>query len=91
MANIIKVSKEDRDIVQRANVESSSLANLISFMITNQVDINNERFLEYEKRYQEAYQNFEKEKFNIERKYLSNVTYSSWVLDYDSCEITYNV
>lgn len=91
MANIIHVSEEDRNMVQRANVDSSSLANLITFMINNNVDVSNERFQEYEKRYQEAYLEFEKAKAYVEKKYLSGLNPNSWTLDYESCEITYNV
>jgi hypothetical protein len=90
MGNIIRVTEEDRNAVQRANVDSASLANLISYMISNNMDISNERFQEYERKYQEAFLNFEKEKTNIEKKYLKGLTYTSWALDYETCEITYN-
>ena len=88
---IIRVSEEDRNAVQRANVDSASLANLITFMISNNMDLSNERFQDYERRYQEAFATFEKEKANIEKKYLKGINYSSWSLDYETCEITYNV
>lgn len=91
MANIIRVTEEDRNAVQRANVEASSLANLITFMISNNMDITNERFQDYEKRYQEAYGAFEREKAKIEKKYLVGLNATSWALDYETCEITYNV
>lgn len=91
MANIIRVSEDDRNTVQRANVEMSSLANLIAFIISNNMDITNERFQEYEKKYQDAYLTFEKEKANIEKKYLKGLNFTTWSLDYESCEITYNV
>lgn len=91
MTNIIRVSEEDRNTVQRANIESTSLANLISFMIANNMDVSNERFQEYERKYQEAFETFEKAKSMIEKKYLKNLKQTSWTLDYESCEITYNV
>lgn len=91
MANIIRVSEEDRNAVQRANVDSASLANLITFMISNNMDISNERFQEYERRYQEAFSRFELEKSKIEKKYLKGLKFTSWSLDYETCEIVYNV
>lgn len=91
MANIIRVTEEDRNAVQRANVDSASLANLITYMISNNIDVSNERFQEYEKRYQEAFNRFELEKTKIEKKYLKGLNVASWTLDYESCEITYNV
>lgn len=91
MENIIRVTEEDRNAVQRANVESASLANLISFMIASNMDLSNERFQEYERKYQAAYAEFEAEKAKIEKKYLKGVKFSSWTLDYESCEITYSV
>ena len=90
MINIIRVSEEDRNAVQRANMDSASLANLISFMVANNIDISNERFQDYERRYQEAFSRFEQEKSKLEKKYLSGKKFISWALDYESCEITYN-
>ena len=91
MTKTIIVDTKDRDLVQRANVDASSLANLITFMISNNMDLSNERFQDYEKRYQEAYSAFEREKARIEKKYLAGLGATSWALDYETCEITYNV
>lgn len=91
MTKTIIVDTKDRDVVQRANVDASSLANLITFMISNNMDLSNERFQDYEKRYQEAYGIFEREKSRIEKKYLAGLNATSWALDYETCEITYNV
>ena len=87
----IIIDEYDRDKVQRADVETSSLANLLTFMVNNNVNITNERFQDYEKRYKEAYLQFEKEKANIEKKYLKGTNFTSWSLSYEDCEITYNV
>lgn len=89
MANIIIIDKMDRDRVQKADIEAASLMNLITFMINHDIDISNERFLQYEKKYQKAFFEFESAKSDIEKKYLSNLNAKSWNLSYDNCELTY--
>ena len=89
MANIIKVSEEDRNKVQRADVEVASYQNIISYIIANNMDISNERFKEYEKRHQDAVLAFELVKNELQKKYLSNVKASHWNLDYVTCELSY--
>ena len=87
----IIIDEQDRNKVQKADVEAASLANLLTFMINNNVNIENERFQDYERRYKEAYFQFETEKANIEKKYLKGTNFTSWSLSYEDCEITYNV
>lgn len=89
MENIIIVDAKDRDLIQRADVEASSLMNLITFMITHDVDITNERFQQYEKRYQDAFLAFETAKSNLEKKYLTGLGAKTWNLSYADCELTY--
>ena len=89
--NIIIVSEEDRNVVQRADIEAASLMNLITFMINHDVNITNERFTEYERRYQDAFVAFEKAKANLEKKYLINLGAKSWNLNYESCELSYEI
>ena len=89
MANIIKISEEDRNKVQRADVEVASYQNIISYIIANNMDISNERFKEYEKRHQEAVLAFELAKNELQKKYLSNVKAAHWNLDYVTCELSY--
>ena len=89
--NIITVSEEDRNIVQRADIEASSLMNLITFMINHDVNITNERFMDYERRYQDAFLAFEKAKSALEKKYLNNLGFKSWNLNYESCELSYEI
>ena len=89
MANIIIVDEYDRDLVQRADVEASSLMNLITFMVAHDIDISNERFKQYEKKYQEAFLAFEKAKSDLENKYLKDKGAKSWNLSYADCELTY--
>jgi hypothetical protein len=87
--NKIIVSDEDRNTLQRADVECQSRANLIAFMIDKGMDISSERFQEYQRSYEQAFLAFEQAKTDLQTKYLSNVTASSWSLDYTTCELSY--
>lgn len=89
MKNIIIIDEIDRDRIQKADIEASSLMNLITFMVNHNVDISNERFLQYEQKYQKAFLAFENEKFNLEKKYLTDVGAKSWNLSYETRELTY--
>jgi hypothetical protein len=83
------VSEEDRNMVQRADIEMSSRMNLISFMISRNMDTSGDQFKKYEKEYQEAFLAMEAAKNYISSTYLKNMTVTSWNLDYESCELTY--
>lgn len=87
--NKIIVSVEDRDMVQRADTEMSSRMNLMGFMISRNMDTSGEQFKKYEKEYKEAFLTFEAAKDHIFNTYLSNTQATSWNLDYESCELTY--
>lgn len=89
--NIIIISEEERNTVQRADIEVTSLMNLITFMINHNVNVTNERFLDYDRRYQDAFIAFEKAKSNLEKKYLTNLNAKSWNLNYDNCELSYEI
>jgi hypothetical protein len=58
-------------------------------MINHNVDISNERFKQYNEDYKKAFLEFEKAKFELENKYLSNITADHWNLNYETCELTY--
>lgn len=90
MNQVIIISEEDRNRLQRADTETASYLNIITHIIGNNMDISGERFAEYEKKYQQAFATFEAEKANLQRKYLSHCKASSWNLDYNTCELTYN-
>ena len=85
----IIIDSNDRDIVQRADVEAASLMNLITFMINHNMDITNERFQQYEDRYKTAFLAFEQAKSMIEAKYLTGLQAKSWKLSYANCELIY--
>lgn len=89
MSKIIIVDEIDRDAVQRADVECSARMNLISYLIKNDIGLENARFQEYQAGYTESFRDFELAKKNLETKYLSGKNVSSWSLDYATCELRY--
>ena len=89
--NIIMVSEEDRNMVQRADVEMSSRRDIIAFMITNNMDISTSRFNDYQKDYSDKYYAFESAKQHIQDKYLNGLNAGDWTLDYNTCELIYSV
>lgn len=89
MQNTIIVTEEDRDVLQRADIECAARMNLISFMIKNDIGITNARFQEYQDDYTQFFFAFENAKKDMENKYLAGKTYTSWSLDYNTCQLTY--
>ena len=89
--NIIIVSEEDRNRVQRADIECASRMNLIAFMINNGMSTDTEQFARYQQEYQDAFVTFEAAKVEIEKKYLANLSVKNWNLNYATCELSYNV
>lgn len=87
--NVIIVDEEDRNIVQRADVECSARMNLILFLMNHDIDVNNNRFIEYNNDYTKCFEIFEEAKSNLQRKYLSGKNAISWNLNYQTCELTY--
>lgn len=90
MCKII-ISKEDRDIVQRYDVEQTARKNLINFLLTENIN-NEERLKQFENEYIECFHNFEIAKLNIQKKYLDdkNIKYTDWYLNYITCELNYS-
>ena len=89
MSKIIIVDEFDRDTVQRADVECSARMNLITYLIKNDIGLDNARFQEYQNDYTKSFETFEMAKKNLETKYLSGKNVSSWSLDYATCELSY--
>ena len=87
--NVIIVSEEDRNRVQRADIEAASRMNLIGFMISRNMDTSGEQFKKYEAEYKAAFTEFEAAKEHITNTYLNGVNATNWNLDYESCELTY--
>lgn len=92
MNKIIPVPQEVVNEIQRYDVEMCSRRDLISFMISKDMDISTEKFKQYQNEYSKAYFAFEQAKHNIEFNYVnSNMQYNekkiSWKLDYNTCEL----
>ena len=95
MLKTIIINEEDRDYIQKLDIEMSSRQNLISFMISSNMNIETEQFKRYQAEYNEYFIQFEKSKRDIiEKKYLNSIDESlqnlAWNLDYASCELTYD-
>ena len=86
------VSEEDRNTVQRADIERSSRRDILIYLMQHpEVDISEERKQEYQKEYDEKYFAFEQAKSMIENKYVfpnGKNKQLNWNLDYSSCELT---
>ena len=88
MEKIIIVDTADRDMVQKADIEVSSRMNLISFMLSRNMDTNTDYFKRYEKEYQECFLAFEQAKTYIFNKYVKDEKALSWSLNYETCQLT---
>lgn len=89
MKNVIIISEEDRDNIQRAHAEAESRMNIITYILQGNIDVDKNRFDEYQNDYSEKYLSFEAEKVKIEEKYLKNLSYNTWNLNYYTCELIY--
>lgn len=89
--NIIIVTEDERNAIQKADFECSARMNLILFLMKNDIGLNNDRFIEYQNDYIKYFQAFEEAKANLENTYFKNKinNVASWSLDYDTCELTY--
>lgn len=88
--NIIIISEDERNLIQKADVECSARMNLISFLMKNNIGLDNERFIEYQEDYVKCFQAFEMAKKNLENKYFADrQQIISWNLNYNTCELTY--
>ena len=89
MKNVIIISEEDRNNVQRAHAECESRKNIITHILENNININKVRFDTYQNEYSEKFMAFETAKLNLENKYLNGLVYNNWNLDYTTCELSY--
>lgn len=87
--NVIIIDESERNFIQKADVECSARMNLISFLMKNNIGLDNERFIEYQEDYVKYFQVFETAKRDLERKYLAGKNPTFWNLDYNTCELTY--
>lgn len=93
MEKKIIISIEDRDYIQRLDIEMSARQNIISFMLSNGMNTDTEQFKNYQNEYNYYFTEFDKAKTNIiEKKYIANefknYTNLNWNLDYSNRELT---
>lgn len=91
----IIISAEDRDTIQRLDIEMSSRQNLIAFMLSNGMNTDTEQFKKYQSEYNYFFIEFDKAKREIvENKYIAkefgNTENLTWSLDYNTREIVVN-
>lgn len=89
--NVIIVTEEERDAVQRADIACAAHRDIITFMISHDMDISTERFAAYQAEYNEKFNAFEQAKTDLQNKYLAGIPAVNWNLEYATCELTYNV
>lgn len=97
MTKTITIPEEVKNKVQRADIERCARRDIIAFILENNNDINidNERFQNYQKEYSEKFNNFEVLKSEIEKEYvkpnIGNYQAIRWNLDYNTNEITITI
>lgn len=89
--NVIIVTEEDRNIVQSADIACSAHRDIITFILSNNIDIPAERFQAYQAEYEKKFSAFEQAKEDLQQKYLAGIPAINWNLEYATCELTYNV
>ena len=88
---VIKIDEGMRDYVESMDYEYSARRDAVSFMISNNMDINTEAFKSYQKEMVEFSTQFIRAKSEVEKQYVlpaSNGKKVRWTLDYHSCELT---
>lgn len=87
----VMVSEEDRNTVQRADIERSSRRDILVYLMQHpEVEISEEQKQAYQKEYDEKYFAFEQAKSMIEKKYVTPNAKENglnWNLDYNSCKL----
>ena len=96
MIKMIKIPEELVSKVQKADIERSARRDIITYIIErNNIEITNERFLEYQKEYDEKFADFELFKSQIEKEYIQKTFPTdkiiNWNLNYNTCEVTINI
>lgn len=94
MTKTITIPEELRDKVQRADIERSACRDIITYIIgKNDIDLSNERFLQYQQEYNNRFFAFENAKKEVERDYVKKNFNDaiSWNLDYNTCEVTVTI
>lgn len=91
----IKIPKDLRDDIQRADLESTSLYNILNYITLNDINISKERINKYQQDYQKKIQIFEEKKKQLENDYLfskiSNNKIIHWELNYITSIVTIQI
>lgn len=93
LSKTIVIPQEKINEVQRKDVDMSSRRDIITYILSNNIQIPKERFNEYQNDYSLAYINFENAKKEIEETYVDNNMLpgekkNNWTLDYNSNILT---
>ena len=94
MIKTITIPAELRDKTQRANVERDSRRDILLYIMENNLNVSEERIVNYQKEYDEKYFEFEQAKATIEKEYVQpavNNQALNWSLNYDDCVVTIEV
>lgn len=89
---ILSVDGKTVNDIQRLNLEVESRRDIIAFMISSGMNVDNEVFLRYQNDYQSFYRDFETAKLIFEKSFVKAQypTATSWSLDYQTNEVTIN-
>lgn len=95
MTKIVNVPQEVVNKVQRNDIEMCSRRDIISFILSKDMNIPEGRFKKYQDEYSNAYLAFESAKHDIEINFVDpnmadNEKKISWSLNYHTCELTIN-
>lgn len=83
---VIKVDEDIRNEIQKYQYEVESRKELISFMVSTNIE-NNEAMTRYENEYLYYFKLYNEAKAKMINKYLNNIEYKSWNLDFLTCEL----
>jgi hypothetical protein len=87
----IKVDESVRDYVESLDYEYSSRKDAITFMLSNNMNINTDAFRAYQKEMAEFSAMFNTAKREIEKQYVLPIIGDkkvTWTLDYSTCILT---
>lgn len=93
LSKTIVIPQEEINKIQRKDVDMSSRRDIITYILSNNIQIPKERFDEYQNEYSLAFANFEKAKIEVEEKYVNpnmmpKEKKNNWTLDYNSNILT---
>ena len=91
----LEIPKDLRDDIQRADLECTSIYNILNYITLNDINISKERINKYQQEYQKKVQIFEEKKKQLENDYLfskmSNNKIIHWELNYVTSIVTMQI